>query len=401
MPNPGFAVIDLETTGLLTGMHHRVAEIAIVHVEPDGSISGAWETLVNPERDVGPQHIHGIAAADIMGAPTFAQVAPRLVELLAGRIIVAHNASFDMGFLMAEFERMGYWFSAKAQCTMQLAREFLPGAGRSLQDCCDAYGIVIEDAHRASADAMATAKLLGSYITDSPMWSGWREPGWTAELSALTSDRSDWVQRRTAGERSKSFLERITIKLPEYAGPAEYLDYLALLDLSLLDHEISAHEANALVTLAESRGISRETCERLHLEYFDQLVDAAWADGVLTEGEQATLSSVGEALGLDAAVVAAASVPREVVAIPAVAVFSLIAGDLVVLTGEMSRPREDWSLELEARGLVPWAAVTKKVKLVAAADPDSLSGKARKARDYGIPIVGEAGLVELLAAGNA
>lgn len=401
MPNPGFAVIDLETTGLLTGMHHRIAEVAVVHVEPDGSISGQWETLVNPERDLGPQRIHGILATDILSAPTFAQIAPRLVELLAGRIIVAHNAAFDMGFLTAEFERMGYWFSAKAQCTMRLAREFLPGAGRSLQDCCDAYGIVIDDAHRASADALATAKLLGSYITDSPMWSGWREPGWVAELSPLTGDRAEWAQRRTAAERQKGFLERITIKLPEYAGPAEYLDYLALLDLSLLDHEISAHEANALVGLAESRGISRETCEALHVEFFDQLVDAAWADGVLTEGEQSTLASVGSALGLGVQTVAAASIPRETVTPVSTSVFALVAGDLVVLTGEMSRPREYWCRELESRGFVPCPGVTKKVKLVAAADPDSLSGKARKARDYGIPIVGEAGLVELLAAGNA
>ena len=46
---------------------------------------------------------------------------------------------------------------------------------------------------------------------------------------------------------------------------------------------------------------------------------------------------------------------------------------------------------------MPWDAVTRKVKLVAAADPDSLSGKARKARDYGIPIVDEAGLAAILA----
>src|SRR5690349_16832145 len=102
MSNPGFAVIDLETTGLVTGLNHRVAELAVVHVEPDGSISGAWETLVTPGRDLGPQHIHGIAAADVMDAPKFADIAPRLVELLAGRIIVAHNATFDVGFLTAE-----------------------------------------------------------------------------------------------------------------------------------------------------------------------------------------------------------------------------------------------------------------------------------------------------------
>ena len=79
------------------------------------------------------------------------------------------------------------------------------------------------------------------------------------------------------------------------------------------------------------------------------------------------------------------------------ATVELVAGDYIVLTGDMLRPRDEWHGELQTRGFVPWAAVTKKVKLVAAADPDSLSGKARKARDYGIPIVGEQGLADLLA----
>ena len=89
--------------------------------------------------------------------------------------------------------------------------------------------------------------------------------------------------------------------------------------------------------------------------------------------------------------------PREATAL-AEAMFALLAGDLIVLTGDMVRDREDWHRELESRGFVPWSGVTKKVKLVAAADPDSLSGKARKARDYGIPIVDERGLAALLAA---
>jgi len=63
----------------------------------------------------------------------------------------------------------------------------------------------------------------------------------------------------------------------------------------------------------------------------------------------------------------------------------------------MSQPREQIEAILVSRGYVPWNAVTKKVKLVVAADPDSLSGKARKARDYGIVIVGESGLWGLIA----
>ncbi len=63
----------------------------------------------------------------------------------------------------------------------------------------------------------------------------------------------------------------------------------------------------------------------------------------------------------------------------------------------MSRPRDEWIGDLAARGLAVWPGVTKKVRLVVAADPDSQSGKARKARDYDIAIVDEAGLISLLA----
>ena len=398
MSHPGFAVVDLETTGLFPGGHHRVIEVAVVHVSGDGVITGEWETLVNPSRDLGPQHIHGIAAADILDAPSFADIAPALVDLLAGRILVAHNASFDVGFLTAEFERLGYWFSVSPMCTMRLAREFIPGAGRSLADCCAAYDIVLENAHRASVDARATAELLAAYLDDVPMWDGWHEPGLIAELESLPLNSVVWVERHSAAERATSFLERITEKLPDFTGPVEHLDYLALLDRCLLDRQISAHEANALVAFAETKGIGRATCEALHLEYFDQFTAAAWADGILTDDETRDLESVGTALGMTAATIDAAKQHREVIAVP-VASFTLVAGDLIVLTGEMRRPRDDWHADLIARGFVPWSGVTKKVKLVVAADPDSLSGKAKKARDYGIPIVGEAGLEALLATG--
>lgn len=74
---------------------------------------------------------------------------------------------------------------------------------------------------------------------------------------------------------------------------------------------------------------------------------------------------------------------------------SLSLGEAVVLTGEMHQPRAQWESTLIGLGYVVKPAVSKTVKLVIAADPDSLSGKAKKARDYGIPIVGEAWLLEL------
>lgn len=413
MPGPGFAVIDLETTGLFPGGHDRIVELAVVHVDRRGLITGQWETLLNPGRDLGPQQIHGIRAADILDAPTFAEVVPQLVQLLAGRVPVAHNARFDSGFLFAELEAAGVelWQRPEFLCTMRLARDYLPGSGRALSDCCDAFDIPLEGAHRASVDARATALLLSAYMAADTGTSLWLDAlergssfGWPP-VPQTVGTRAWCVRPEVATEiTAATFLERITAKLPEHAGPAEHAEYLAMLDRALIDRQISTTEAHALVALAEELGVDRGTVVGLHRRYFDDLATIAWADGELTEAELADLVAVADLLDIPTEAIGEATDASRWVAASASVVdsaahhFALAPGDLVVLTGEMSMPRAAIELELVSRGFAPWPAVTKKVALVVAADPDSLSGKARKARDYGIPVVGESALWGLLGA---
>jgi DNA polymerase-3 subunit epsilon len=429
MPGPGFAVIDFETTGLFPGGHDRIVEVAVVHVSRDGAVTGRWDTLVNPERDLGAQHIHGIRAADVLDAPTFVQIMPGLVKLLDQRVIVAHNASFDTRFLLAELARANYVANVPivSLCTMRLARELLPGAGRSLADCCSAFDIELDGAHRASVDAFATAQLLDAYIASAgnpEYWNHFIDDGmahpWAAALPPAPIE-AVW-RARGSGIRADpaSFLARITIKLPDVSGPAAHHDYLALLDRCLIDQALSVHEADALVGLAEELGIDRGTCAVLHVDYFEALGTVAWADGVLTADEISDLVAVAGLLDIpsdrltrvlqrsdasgrhrakapDADAVELPDVPNtSAVDGPHFGGFHLEPGDQIVLTGDMDRARSDWEFSIVAAGFVPKAAVTKSVKLVVAADPDSLSGKARKARQYGIPIVDEATLVRML-----
>lgn len=414
MPGPGFAIIDFETTGLSPAKHDRVIEVAVVHMNEDGMVEGQWETLVNPGRDLGRQDIHHISAADVMRAPAFAHVVPQLIDLLTGRVLVAHNASFDTRFLIAELELAGYSAMPDlvALCTMQLAREFLPGAGRSLADCCAAYDLEVVDAHRASADALATAQLLSAYMRsteDRGFWFSRTEAALDRTWPPAIAAPAEWMPRSSTSDRplqvtAQRFLSRITVKMPEYAGSAEFVDYLALLDRCLLDRRLSEHEVEALIDLAEDLGIDRGSVESLHLQYFAELARVAWTDGILATDEMADLVEVGSLLDLPTDTITSAfERPRDEVKInpsgekgDSPRHFSLAPGDLIALTGEMSHPRAEWEERLESLGFVPWNAVTKKVKVLAAADPDSLSGKARKARDYGIPIVDEAGLMRLL-----
>lgn len=411
----GYAVVDVETTGLFPGGSDRIVEVAVVHVSPGGERERSWSTLLNPGRDLGPQHVHGIAAADVLGAPTFGDVAGTLAELLAGRVFVAHNASFDARFVAAEYAALGYDVPVVPEtclCTMRWSGRLLGGAApRTLAGCCAHVGIPLEGAHAALVDATATAELLGYYLRvlgdggcDAEDW--WRalELAETAVWPTVpVRDVGCCVRGASAAEAAVPFLERIVERLPGMCGPAEHQEYLAMLDRALLDRFISVREREALVALADRLGIGRTTAARLHREYLAGLAAEAVRDGVVSEDEVADLVGVAELLCVE---------KREALEVIEAARrgaglgdsaegagcdrFRLKPGDLVVFTGDMSRPREEWMRRAAAAGLVPHPQVTKSVALVVAADPDSLSGKARKAAGYGIPIVGECAFEQML-----
>lgn len=403
-----FAVVDFETTGILPSYHHRVVEIGVTHVDDDGTITGRWETLINPQRDLGPQHIHGIRAADIHDAPIFSDVAGEFAELLRGRVFAAHNAAFDLRFLKAEFERAGYWLDGDTPnvCTMRLGKSFGLGESCSLVHACASYGIDHSRAHTAGDDSHAAARLLSEYQRASSSWPGWAEY-WarTAQSGRMYSFPTAritgvaWKARTDVMCAPPSFLERISVDAQREEVDGAAAEYVALLDRCLLDRYLSVDEGAQLADVAQELGLTRESVDAIHRDYFVELERRAWADDVLTDDEKLDLRSVGKLLQLRETEIAAAidDARPDPETASAHTAFALKPGDLVVLTGDMTRERRVWEAELVEHGFVPHPTVTKKVALVAAADPDSLSGKAKKARDYGIPIVSEEGLARLLA----
>ncbi|WP_066361869.1 exonuclease domain-containing protein [Herbidospora mongoliensis] len=380
----GYAVIDVETTGLRPSWQDRVVEIGVVHLTTNGDITDEWTTLVNPQRDLGPQHIHGITSADIRHAPTFAAVAGTLMALLRDRVPVAHNLRFDWDFLRSEFERSGALLPyAEGVCTMRESAYHLPGPPRTLAGCCEMAGIALGNHHEALADARAAAGLLRHFLkSGGGPWS--TDP--TLTWPDLPLNETPLARRGVAAERNVHFLGRLVDRLPRAIAREEADTYLALLDRALLDHRISAAEADSLVGLATHLDLSRGDLDRLHNDYLSALASAARADGVVTPDERHELDLVADLLHLPRArvdlLLAGAAAPAE-----ARERFRLRPGDLVVFTGEMDEGREYWEDRARRASIVPHGNITKKVRLLVAADPDSLSGKARKARAYGIPIV--------------
>jgi len=148
---PRYAVVDVETTGLFPGGTDRIIEVGVVCIDEAGGVCQEYETLLNPNRDLGPSRLHGIEARDVIDAPTFGEVCGDLVPLLKEVVFVGHNVNFDFRFLHAEFERSGYRLPpVPCVCTISLALKTgknLPS--RRLEDMCSFFNIVLPESHQA------------------------------------------------------------------------------------------------------------------------------------------------------------------------------------------------------------------------------------------------------------
>lgn len=398
----GYTVVDLETTGLFPKKHDRVVEIGVVTVSDQGEIESEWTTLVNPQRDVGPTYIHGITARDVLEAPTFAEVAPVVIQALCGRTLVAHNARFDTQFLDYEFERAGLGTRppTPSLCTMQLSSSYLRGASRKLKDCCAAAHIDHAAEHTAMGDARAVAGLLSYYLSCAGVPVPWGDVNqrtrshWWPSAEGVGEIRT--CTRTGTPRRPDAWLDRITSALPRNPD-ARIEAYLDVLEQAMLDGYLSAHEEEALIEVAISLGLHRDQLAALHATYLDSMAIQAWADGVVTDEETEQLVDVAGMLGLPTGLVHVALDRAERAhGSGRAGAFKLERGDQVVFTGALSVPREKWEELVEAVGL-RHGGVNKGTKVVVAADPDSLSGKAAKARSYGIPVITEAAFARMLA----
>ncbi|TXI45656.1 3'-5' exonuclease family protein [Methylophilus sp.] len=175
---PSITFLDLETTGA-TPLRDRITEIALVRFD-DGVETVRWQTLVNPQQPIPPfiQSLTGISDAMVADAPLFAEVADKLLALLEGSVLAAHNVRFDHGFLKSEFKRLNITLRQKVLCTVKLSRLLYPqhyshgidaivarhqitglARHRAMGDV-EAILIMLNDAKRdLGADAVQTAAL--------------------------------------------------------------------------------------------------------------------------------------------------------------------------------------------------------------------------------------------------
>jgi DNA polymerase-3 subunit epsilon len=192
MSQAPLAFLDLEMTGL-DPARDRVIEIAIDRVV-GGELVGRLASLVRPDDGAfGNAHIHGITAEELAAAPTFAELAPRVLELLRGAVPVAHGAAMDEAFLDLELKRAGVEVTLGTFIdTLNLSRRAFASGSHALGAIAKKLGLGPARVHRA-ADDVATLRALFARIV---------------ELLAPTSPRDLWQVRVGEGKARAAVVAR-------------------------------------------------------------------------------------------------------------------------------------------------------------------------------------------------
>lgn len=160
-----FVVFDIETTGF-SNRSDEITEIGAVKIR-EGEIVDTFSSLVNPKRPIPfkVQELTGITEEMVRNEKTIEEVLPRFLEFVGGAVMVAHNSSFDMGFIRAKSERLGLSFVNSDIDTLTLSRLLLPELKRHKLNLIAAHlGIRLENHHRAVDDAAATAEIFLRFI---------------------------------------------------------------------------------------------------------------------------------------------------------------------------------------------------------------------------------------------
>jgi DNA polymerase III subunit epsilon len=161
-----FVVLDVETTGLEPSWGHRVCEVGLVVWRERIEIDRFW-ALVNPDRSIDPSAalINKLTDEMLAGEPPMTAVLPQLRDLISDRVLVAYNASFDVGFLRSEYRLAGEELPEfRVLDVMAMARRLLPDLGRyPLFRVAERMGYAFEG-HRAIADVMATSAVFHDFL---------------------------------------------------------------------------------------------------------------------------------------------------------------------------------------------------------------------------------------------
>ena len=195
-------VLDTETTGINPRDGHRIIEIGaleLMHHLPTGK---ELHIYINPEREIddGAVAVHGLTSSFLSDKPVFAEIVDEFLSFIGEAPLVIHNASFDMGFINAELDKIQRppLPMDRAIDTLAMARKKFPGAQANLDALCRRFEI--DNSHRDLHGALVDADLLASVYVE---LLGGRQPG----LSLGAENKNDTVAVAIDAEQASSMLQ--------------------------------------------------------------------------------------------------------------------------------------------------------------------------------------------------
>lgn len=212
-------ILDTETTGLSPEQGHRIIEIAGIELVDRLFTGNHFHVYINPKRPVDPQaqKVHGISNQFLQDKPIFSQIYEELLTYLGDAEIIAHNASFDLGFLNHEFNRIDQQFGkleqrCKVTDTLAMAKKLHLGQRNNLDALCKRYQI--DNTKRTLHGALMDAQLLAMvYLAMT---------GGQSNMFDMLEPTSAQTQQDTAPELSTSNSPTRVIKASEMEEQAHH-----------------------------------------------------------------------------------------------------------------------------------------------------------------------------------
>jgi len=376
---PGFAVLDFETGGL--GEWEDILEIGVVLLDSNYAIEGEFTTLATSHRRIRNPWAHGIDEPQLEGAPDADVAFAELMSILAGRYVVAHNASFEKRSIIYHAEQYGSIGSDMEQAvfidTMPIAQE-LTGK-RKLTAVTEALAIPHLQAHAALSDAAATATLLqiaAARKSEKLELALSKATPWPTRLQAprrlptnyrLTSEelfklRSAWLEEASYGEiETDSAL------------------YSELVARYTLNFRLSADEKAALSQVIASEGLSAVAVERAHQVVYATMESVCFPSKHLTKRKY-LLSRLANDLGFQKT--------EDDVTGNGAGVELLPTNATLMLSGALSSNQTELQKFYTRKG----HTITKKLQeasIVVVGHHDTTNKQVVEARKLGLPVISE------------
>ena len=408
-----FSLIDLETTGLFK--NDRIVEISIRKVDFQGNEIEHLNTLVNPERDVGPQSIHKISALDVQNAPVFSELVGNILSIIDNSVLVGHNINgFDIKFLSKEFEKAGLNFIYSEENTLDSLRfakelKYPLKLEKLYKSIVKGSSIKKINFHKASEDTKA---LLNIFKTND--FKNWvlRQQVTPIFFEDIPEKSKSLATRGEGLESVSSFIE--SIKYSEKIIDLEFDEfnlnqYSIALQSYIEDKEVSDEEIRKIQEFVSEFNISIDEARQIHKHILDTYTDIALLDSKITDEEMYKLRQISKLLGIENYLEESIEnsgnnniknklLEKTISVLPLKRESNFyiedlkgklvcFTGDILVVSSGQEYDKDGLTSVSKNKGINISSTLNKKVDILVAQDVFSQSSKIQKAKNYGIRIL--------------